>query len=342
MAEVTQGRAVSARALWGIEMVGKIRQLIDKVNYMPENAMAHRVATARRFNRFYTRQIGLLQEHLLESPFSLTEARVLFELAHREQTTATDLGSELGLDAGYLSRILHGFHKRGLIEKNPSPTDARQTLLCTTERGRVAFATIDTTSAQEVAALLGSLPEEAQSRLITAMQTIESLLGARPEPQVPYVLRPPRAGDWGWVVQHHGAVYAREYGWDDSFEALVAEIVARFIRRFDPKRERCWIAERDGENVGCVFLVRKSETVGQLRLLLVDPSARGLGIGGRLVDECTRFARQAGYRKIVLWTNSVLHAARRLYEAAGYRLVRENAHHSFGKDLVGQTWELTL
>jgi DNA-binding MarR family transcriptional regulator/GNAT superfamily N-acetyltransferase len=309
---------------------------------MPVPNQAHRVATVRRFNRFYTRQIGLLQEHLLESPFSLTEARVLFELAHREQTTATDLGSALGLDAGYLSRILHGFHQRGLIEKQPSPTDARQTLLCTTERGREAFATIDTASGREVAALLGSLSEDAQSRLLTAMQSIEFLLGARPEPQVPYVLRPPRAGDMGWVVQRHGAVYAQEYGWDESFEALIAEIVAQFIRKLDPKRERCWIAEREAENVGCVFLVRKSATVGQLRLLLVDPRARGLGIGARLVDECTRFARQAGYRKIVLWTNSVLHAARRIYEAAGYRLVRENAHHSFGKDLVGQTWELKL
>jgi DNA-binding MarR family transcriptional regulator/GNAT superfamily N-acetyltransferase len=309
---------------------------------MPVPNQAHRVATVRRFNRFYTRQIGLLQEHLLESPFSLTEARVLFELAHREQTTATDLGSALGLDAGYLSRILHGFHQRGLIEKQPSPTDARQTLLCTTERGREAFATIDTASGREVAALLGSLSEDAQSRLLTAMQSIEFLLGARPEPQVPYVLRPPRAGDMGWVVQRHGAVYAQEYGWDESFEALIAEIVAQFIRKLDPKRERCWIAEREAENVGCVFLVRKSATVGQLRLLLVDPRARGLGIGARLVDECTRFARQTGYRKIVLWTNSVLHAARRIYEAAGYRLVRENAHHSFGKDLVGQTWELKL
>lgn len=309
---------------------------------MAQSDMAQRVAAMRRFNRFYTRQIGLLQEHLLESPFSLTEARVLFELAQREHTTATELGDELGLDAGYLSRILQGFHKRGLIEKQPSTADARQTLLRMTQRGREAFAEIDTASAGEVAALLGTLSEDVQSRLIAVMQTIQGLLGTRPDPPIPYVLRPPRPGDMGWVVQRHGALYAQEYGWDESFEALVAEIVTQFIRRVDPKRERCWIAEREGESVGCVFLVRKSETVGQLRLLLVDPRARGLGIGARLVDECTRFARQAGYRKIVLWTNSVLHTARRIYEAAGYRLVRENAHHSFGKDLVGQTWELNL
>ncbi len=309
---------------------------------MPERARVQRIEAVRRFNRFYTRQIGVLQEHLLRSPFSLTEARVLFELAHHEQTTASELGEALGLDAGYLSRILRTFHKRGLIEKKPSKTDGRQTELRLTQRGQEAFGKIDTSSAKEVGALLGNLSEEARMRLIEAMQAIEGILGERPEHQVPYILRPPRPGDMGWVVERHGALYAQEYGWDETMEALVAEIVAKFVRHFDPKRERCWIAEKDGENVGCVFLVRKTRTVGQLRLLLVEPRARGLGIGARLVDECTRFARQAGYQQVVLWTNSVLRAARRIYEAAGYRLIRENAHHSFGQDLVGQTWELRL
>jgi DNA-binding MarR family transcriptional regulator/N-acetylglutamate synthase-like GNAT family acetyltransferase len=303
---------------------------------------ARRIATVRRFNRFYTRQIGVLQEHLLASPFSLTEARVLYELAHHDDTTARTLGADLQLDAGYLSRILDAFRKRGLIERAPSATDARQRLLRLTARGRRAFGEIDGTATREVHALIARLPEEAQARLIESMHTIETILDA-PQPTRPtYVLRPPQPGDMGWVVQRHGALYAREYGWDATFEALVAEIVAKFIRQFDPKHERCWIAERDGLNAGCVFLVRKTPTVGQLRLLLVEPSARGLGIGARLVEECSRFARQVGYRRIVLWTNSVLHAARRIYEAAGYRLVEQNRHHNFGKDLIGQNWELKL
>jgi DNA-binding MarR family transcriptional regulator/N-acetylglutamate synthase-like GNAT family acetyltransferase len=303
---------------------------------------AGRIATVRRFNRFYTRQIGVLQEHLLASPFSLTEARVLYELAHHDDTTARALSADLQLDAGYLSRILDAFRKRGLIERAPSATDGRQRLLRLTPSGRQAFATIDGESTRNVRALLRPLTEEAQARLIESMHTIETILDA-PQPTPPsYVLRPPQPGDMGWVVQRHGALYAREYGWDATFEALVAEIVAKFIRQFDPKHERCWIAERDGLNAGCVFLVRKTPTVGQLRLLLVEPSARGLGIGARLVEECSRFARQVGYRRIVLWTNSVLHAARRIYEAAGYRLVEQDRHHSFGNDLVGQIWELQL
>ena len=303
--------------------------------------LAARVETVRRFNRFYTRQIGVLQEHLLKSPFSLSEARVLYELAHHDETTARALRGELGLDAGYLSRILDAFSKRGLIERAPSASDGRQWLLRLSLRGRKAFAAIDRDATQDVRALLRPLPEDAQTRLIEAMRTLETVLAPHP-PRPSYVLRSPQPGDMGWVVQRHGALYAQEYAWDASFEALVAEIVAKFVRQFDPKCERCWIAERDGLNVGCVFLVRKSRTVGQLRLLLVEPGARGLGIGARLVEECTRFARQVGYRRIVLWTNSVLHAARRIYEAAGYRLVHEDRHHSFGKNLVGQTWELNL
>ena len=309
---------------------------------MASSTLEQRVAAVRRFNRFYTRQIGVLQEHLLKSPFSLTEARVIYELAQREQASATELGTEVGLDAGYLSRILRGFEKRGFIDKQPSPADGRRTLLQLTAGGREAFARLNADARQEVETMLGDLPADAQVRLVQALGTIEGLLGAQPERKAPYILRHHRSGDMGWVVQRHGALYAQEYGWDEQFEALVAEIVARFVRRYDPKRERCWIAERDGENVGSVFLVRRSATVAQLRLLLVEPSARGLGIGKRLVDECTRFARQVGYRKIMLWTNSVLDAARHLYERAGYRLVDEERHHSFGHDLVGQTWELKL
>jgi len=309
---------------------------------MPTPTPAARIDTVRRFNRFYTRQIGVLQEHLLASPFSLTEARVLYELARHDDTTARALGTELQLDAGYLSRILDTFRTRGLLERAPSATDGRQRLLRLTRRGRQAFATIDGQSTRSVRALLRPLADEAQARLIDSMRTIEATLDAQQPTPPAYVLRSPRPGDMGWVVQRHGAIYAREYAWDATFEALVAEIVAKFIRQFDPKHERCWIAERDGLNVGCVFLVRKTRAVGQLRLLLVEPSARGLGIGARLVAECSRFARRVGYRRIVLWTNSVLHAARRIYEAAGYRLTEEDRHHSFGKHLVGQNWELNL
>jgi len=309
---------------------------------MRTSAPAARIETVRRFNRFYTRQIGVLQEHLLESPFSLTEARVLYELAHHDETTARSLGADLQLDAGYLSRILEAFRKRGLVERAPSTTDGRQRPVRLTPRGRKAFAGLDGDSSRTVRALLRPLAEESQARLIESMRAIETVLGAPQSTRTPYILRAQEPGDMGWVVQRHGAIYAQEYGWDATFEALVAEIVAKFVRHFEPKNERCWIAERDGVNVGCVFLVRKGRTVGQLRLLLVEPSARGLGIGARLVEECSRFARQVGYRRIVLWTNRVLHAARRIYEAAGYRLMEENRHHSFGKDLLGQNWELRL
>jgi DNA-binding MarR family transcriptional regulator/GNAT superfamily N-acetyltransferase len=304
--------------------------------------LSERVETVRRFNRFYTRQIGVLHEKLLRSPFSLAEARVIYELAHREKTTATELGHELGLDAGYLSRIVRDFKKRGLIDKQPSETDGRQSRLWLTEAGQAAFATLNARSHQEIEAMLNDLSAEDQNRLIEAMHTIEGLLGVQPERKVPYLLRPHQPGDMGWVVYRHGLLYAEEYGWDEQFEALVAGIVAEFIQNFDPKRERCWMAERDGQNVGSVFLVRQSDTVAKLRLLLVEPKARGLGIGSRLVSECIRFARQAGYQKITLWTNSVLLAARHIYERAGFQLVHEEAHHSFGHDLVGETWELSL
>ena len=309
---------------------------------MADAPLSQRVAAVRRFNRLYTKQIGVLDERFLHSPFSLTAARVLYELAQRDETTATELRRELGLDAGYLSRILQGFARRRLINRKRAYQDARQSLLRLSGAGRRAFARLDAESHAEVATLLERLPGAEQHRLVAAMETIAALLGAAPERRVPYVLRPHRPGDMGWVVSRHGELYAREYGWDEQFEALVADIVATFIKQYDPKRERCWIAERDGENVGSVFLVKESETVARLRLLLVEPQARGLGIGDRLVDECIRFARRAGYRKMTLWTNSVLDAARHIYERAGFQLVREEPHHSFGHDLIGQTWDLDL
>jgi DNA-binding MarR family transcriptional regulator/N-acetylglutamate synthase-like GNAT family acetyltransferase len=301
-----------------------------------------RVEDVRRFNRFYTQQIGVLQERLLRSPFSLTEVRVLYELAHRQKLTATELGKELGLDGGYLSRILRGFEKRGLIGKTPSEADGRQSHLGLTEKGRDAFAPINARSHDEVAASLSNLSPAQQERLVEAMHTIERVLGAQPEQKALYLLRPHRPGDMGWVVHRHGLLYSQEYGWDDQFEALVASVVAKFIQHYDPKRERCWIAEKDGEPVGSVFLVKQSKTAAKLRLLLVEPRARGLGLGTRLVSECVGFARQAGYRKIMLWTNSVLYAARHIYEKSGFHRVQEEAHHSFGHDLIGETWELKL
>ena len=300
------------------------------------------VNAVRRFNRFYTRQVGLLNEGFLESPFSLTEVRVLYELAHRDGPTATELVEELGLDAGYLSRILRTFGQRGLITRTRSPTDGRRSHLSLTTRGRQAFAALDARQSDEVAALLARLSWEEQQGLVDAMHAVEAHLGAAAAPTPAYVLRPHQPGDMGWVVQRHGALYAQEYGWDGRFEALVAEIVARFLKQFDSKRERCWIAERNGYNVGSVFLVRKTAAVAQLRLLLVEPSARGLGIGKRLVAECTRFARDAGYTKITLWTQSNLLAARGIYRAEGYRIVRQGRHHSFGYDLVEEVWDLTL
>ena len=307
---------------------------------MSDNGFDRRVGAVRRFNRFWTRQIGVLGEGYLRSEFSLAEVRVLYELAHREETTAGELGEELGLDAGYLSRILRGFQKRGLIRKRPSEADGRRKLLRLTVRGREVLAPLDARSRDDIGAMLGGMSTQEQERLVGAMRTIEGLLGARPE--VPYLLRPHMAGDMGWVVHRHGVLYASEYGWDERFEALVAEIVAKFIQHYDPKVERCWIAEREGEIVGSVFLVKQSEEIAKLRLLLVEPKARGLGIGSRLVEECIRFARQAGYRKITLWTNDVLYSARRIYQGMGFRLVDQEPHHSFGHDLVGQTWELVL
>jgi DNA-binding MarR family transcriptional regulator/N-acetylglutamate synthase-like GNAT family acetyltransferase len=309
---------------------------------MTKTASPQRVEAVRRFNRFYTQQIGVLRAGLLNSPFSLVEVRVLYELVQRNGPTASELASDLGLDAGYLSRILRGFKTRGLIHRKPSESDGRRSHLSLTKKGQQTFAPLDARAREEVGAVLGKLALVDQDRLVEAMQDIEKLLGSPPGNKVPYIIRPHQHGDMGWVVHRHGVLYAQEYNWDEQFEALVAEIVAKFLRHYDHKHERCWIAEKDGEIVGSVFLVKRSKTVGQLRLLLVEPKARGLGIGARLVGECIRFARQVGYRKVTLWTNDVLHAARHIYEKAGFQLVHEAPHHNFGHDLVEQTWELKL
>ncbi len=302
-----------------------------------------RVDAVRRFNRFYTQRIGMLHRGLYDSPWSLAEVRVLYELATATKATvATDLARQLGLDAGYLSRILRGFVASGYLRKAPARDDARRLLLTLTKAGRKAFAPLDRASHDEVEAMLAPLPGGSQRRLVGAMRTIERLLGDRPVADSPVVLRPHRPGDIGWVIACHGRLYAEEYGWDETFEALVAEIAARFVRRYNPQRERCWIAEREGENAGSVFVVEKSPAVAQLRLLIVDPAARGAGIGRRLVAECIDFTRRTGYRKLMLWTNGGLDAARHLYEEAGFRLTREERHQSFGKDLVGQTFVLDL
>jgi DNA-binding MarR family transcriptional regulator/GNAT superfamily N-acetyltransferase len=305
-----------------------------------------RVAAVRRFNRIYTRRIGALDEGHLHTSFSLAEARVLYELAQRDAPTAAELGRELQLDAGYLSRLLRGFERAGLVERSPSPSDARQSHLRLTAAGRETAADLEARARDAIAGLLATLGDGDQRRLLGAVRTLEELLAPRrPDRSAePYLLRSPRPGDLGWVVARNGALYAAEYGWDARYEGLVARIVADFVDRFDPRRERCWIAERDGENVGSVFLVRhpEREGVAKLRLLIVEPSARGLGIGRRLVDECTRFARQSGYHTITLWTQSILTAARHIYAAAGYRRVAEEPHTSFGHELVAETWELVL
>ena len=302
-----------------------------------------RVARVRRFSRFYTRKIGVLHEGLLGSPLSLTEGRVVWELAQHEQATASELAAELGLDTGYLSRILGGFEKRGLIDRKPSERDGRQVVIALTAAGRALYASIDSSSRDAVAAMLGKLDRADQDRLVAALETAKNLLAQSRKSAGPsYILRSHQPGDIGWIIHRHGVLYAEEYGLDQRFEALVAQIAAGFIESFDAARERCWVAEREGAIVGSVLLVKESDDVGKLRLLYVEPAARGLGIGSRLVGECIRFARQRRYRKITLWTNDVLVSARRIYLAAGFRLVSEEPHRSFGQNLVGQFWELAL
>jgi DNA-binding MarR family transcriptional regulator/N-acetylglutamate synthase-like GNAT family acetyltransferase len=309
---------------------------------MDDPAFVRRVAAVRRFNRFYTRQIGILDANYLASPYSLAEVRVLYELNYGPPRSAAGLSRDLGLDPGYLSRILRRFEKAGLIERTASVTDARRSTVSLTGQGRAEFAPLDRRSAEEIGGLLGRLGTHDQARLVDAMATVERLLGA-PSADPTLVLRQPEPGDLGWVVERHGAIYSAEYGYDERFEALVAEIVAHFVQELDTKRERCWIAELDGQPVGCVFLVKASDEVGKLRLFLVEPSARGRGVGGRLVDECVRFARRVGYRKVTLWTQSELLAARRVYARAGFRCVAEESNKAFGRDdLVSETWELEL
>lgn len=313
------------------------------------SALAERALALREFNRFYTRRIGVLHEGLLDSAFSLTESRLLWELAHTPETTAADLARGLGLDPGYLSRLLRGLKERGLVKTSRSQTDGRQTRLAISAAGRRAFAPLERRSQAETSALLATLDEAQQQELLAAAARIQALLGERGKTGA-FVLRAHRPGDMGWVVSRHGALYAQEFGWDSHFEALVARIAAHFIEHLDPAREACWIAERDGQRIGCVFLVQARDEAtdavedgsAQLRMLLVEPSARGLGLGAALVAECERFARQAGYRRIRLWTNSLLLAARGIYERGGYKLLASEPHHSFGKDLVGEIWELSL
>jgi DNA-binding MarR family transcriptional regulator/N-acetylglutamate synthase-like GNAT family acetyltransferase len=301
-----------------------------------------RIEAVRRFNRWYTQRVGALRGDLLATPYPLPQARVLFELAHRDGVTAAELAAILDLDRSYLSRLLGGLERKGLVLRARDKADARRQPLALSAAGRRAFRELDQRSRDEVTAMLAPLAPEHEKRLVGAMEAIERVLGVGTMPGEPFTLRGHEPGDLGWVVSRHGALYAREYGWDTTFEALVAEIAAKFLKEYDAARERAWIAERDGERVGCVFVVAQSAAVAKLRMLLVEPHARGLGLGRRLVDESIRFARSVGYRELVLWTNDVLHAARHLYEEAGFTLVGEQRHTSFGHALVGQTWSLAL
>jgi DNA-binding MarR family transcriptional regulator/GNAT superfamily N-acetyltransferase len=310
---------------------------------LPASSPDDPVQTIRRFNRFYTRQIGVLQEHLLQSQFSLTEVRVLYELAHRENVTAKDLCRDLGLDRGYVSRMLQSFETKGWIRTAASPDDRRRQFLSLSAKGHRVFDPLERRSSAEVAAMLARLSPNQQKKILAAIRDIESVLAPSQPTATPYFLRQHRPGDMGWVVQRHGELYWREYHYDERFEALVAEIVAEFIQNLDPKRERCWIAERNGENVGSVFLVKKSSSIAKLRLLLVEPSARGLGIGKRLVAECVQFAREVGYKKILLWTQSELAAARGIYKGASFKLIGEEKHDSWSRrNLVAETWGVVL
>ena len=305
-----------------------------------------RIAAVRRFNRYYTRQIGVLRKTFLDSPYSLGEARVLYEIASRRTPTASDIARSLDLDRGYLSRVLRNFEKRGLIRRQTSSKDARQSHLALTARGQKSFIPLDARSQRDTAAMLGKLAPADQARLIAAMATIETLLEGQvqgePAKERTYTLRPPRPGDFGWIVKRNAELYAQDYGWLEPFEGVCAQIVADFVNKYDENRERGWIAEMDGENVGAVMLADDGDGVARLRLLFVEPRARGLGIGARLTDEAVRFARRAGYRKITLWTHSVLTAARHIYQSAGFKLMRSEEHQSWGQPVVSEHWDLEL
>ena len=299
-----------------------------------------RIDAVRRFNRFYTRRIGALQDRFLGAPYSLPQARVLYELGERGEATASELGADLDLDLGYLSRLLQGLRRQGLVQGEPSSSDARRVQLSLTPKGRKAYQQLDARSKDEVATMLGKLGTPEQARLVDALQAAQSVLDRKSNPRI--TLRPHRPGDMGWVIHAHGRLYHEEYGWDERFEALVAGIAARFIQNLNTQRERCWIAEMDGDPVGSVFVVQDSKSVAKLRLLIVEPRARGKGLGRRLVDQCIAFARAAGYRKLVLWTQSNLAAARHIYKTAGFRLAKRQRHREFGVPLVGEYWELEL
>ncbi len=320
----------------------------ERISRAPQD-LTDDIAAVRRFNRFYTRQIGVLRRTYLDSPYSLGEMRVLYELAQSDQVggarTASDIARALDLDAGYLSRLLRKFEKAGLISRKTSREDARQSHLALTARGAKLFAPFEQRSQAQVADMLATLPAAEQTRLVAAMQTIERLLGgqAHATEEPPYILRAPRHGDLGWIVTRHAQLYAEEYGWTEPFEGLCAQIVADFANNYDAAMEHCWIAEMDGENVGCIMLVKDAEPgVARIRLLLVDPKARGLKLGTRLVEECVTFARAAGYRKITLWTHSILTAARRIYEKAGFTLTASENKHSWSKDVVAEYWDFDL
>ena len=319
---------------------------LTKASISSDDARMSRVDAVRRFNRFYTGRIGILPEDYLGSSHTLAEARILFELGSRGESSASELGRDLDLDLGYLSRLLQGLKRRGLVQGKASPDDARRRALTLTSRGQKTFQTLDARSRREVEQLLAGLAQKDQARLVDAMETVRRLVSSgkdSPRDKPPEIgLRDPRPGDMGWVVHSHGRLYFEEYGWDERFEALVAGIVRDFVRKLDPQRERCWIAEMDGKPVGSVFVVRKNATTAKLRLLLIEPQARGLGLGKRLVEQCIDFAREKGYRKLVLWTQSNLAAARHIYGAAGFHLARRQRHREFGYDLTGEYWELKL
>ncbi|MBR0777509.1 MarR family transcriptional regulator [Bradyrhizobium diazoefficiens] len=300
------------------------------------------IAAVRAFNRFYTRRLGVLDQHLGQSPFSLSEARVLYELAHRDGLAAKEIGTELGLDPGYLSRIVQAFDDKGLITRKPLPADRRQYQLSLTAKGRQAFAKLNLGSQNEVASMLAGLSADDAIRLTQAMSTIEAVLEQRRSQPASFVLRSHRVGDMGWVISRQAAAYAADYNWDISYEALVAEICAQFIKNYDAAREHCWIAEVGGEPVGSIFLVKATDEIAKLRLLQVEKQARGLGVGRALVEQCIRGARERGYSRMTLWTQSILVAARGIYQSSGFRLVKEEKHHSFGADLTGETWEREL
>ncbi len=307
-----------------------------------QDAAERRIAAVRAFNRFYTQQIGLLEDGMLHSPYSLPEARVLYELGRRDRPNAAEIAAALDMDAGYLSRMVTKFAEKDLVTRLPSPADRRQFQLRLTAKGRRAFAHLDRGSHAVVAKMLEGLDDSTQQRIVKAMGLIQTLLSGAAVEKAAYLIREHRPGDIGWVVARHAVLYNEEYGWSGAFEGLVAEIVAAFLKNYDHRRERCWIAEIDGEPVGSIFLVKDSEKVARVRLLLVEPHARGLGIGRRLVEECIRFARQCRYESITLWTHSILTAARAIYEDAGFKLVDRKTHRDFGPEVTGETWDLKL